>query len=54
MTRSFKQMGEIIFRAERRWQRRYRIHGSWAHPAVVEAMYLMKALYVERRRIGGA
>ena len=49
--RTWHELGRIIARAEYRWRKRQRRHGlegSWAHPLVVEAMYLLDALYVAR------
>lgn len=50
-TRTWHELGRIIERANNRWLRRQRQHaldGSYSHPMVVEAMYLLKALYVAR------
>lgn len=50
--RTLADMRRITGRAEHRWRRRYRLHGSWVHPLVVEAMYFMKALHIAWREAG--
>lgn len=43
--RDWHTMMALINRARFRHARRHRLFGSWAHPLVVEAMYLTKALH---------
>lgn len=43
--RTFEQMRSLVWRAEYRWQRRQRQHGSWIELPVLEAMVLVKGLH---------